>query len=127
MSARGDKRVAVLARIRSALGSLSFSWLGPVGQFVLWLLPLVPLVHGRRGRNASALLVVAALMTNVWFPELYRDYVNHLTPGSIAFLLARNALLVGVLVVLLQPERDMQEALSPGARSPGGRTASRRA
>ena len=45
---------------------------------------LVPLVAGRRGRNASTLLAVAALMTNVWFPSLYRDYVNVLAPGSIA-------------------------------------------
>ncbi|MFN8224355.1 MAG: glycosyltransferase 87 family protein [Gaiellales bacterium] len=73
-------------------------------QFLLWLLPLVPLVAGRRGRNATGLLVAAALMTNVWFPSLYRDYVNVLAPGPIAFLLVRNALLVAMLWVLLRPE-----------------------
>ena len=48
-------------------------------QFVLWLLPLVPLVAGRRGRLAGALLAVALVLTQLWFPDLYRDYVNERT------------------------------------------------
>lgn len=72
-------------------------------QFVLWLVPLVPLVAGRRGRWASALLAVALVATNAWFPDLYRDYVNERGAAETAYLLARNALLVGVLVVLVAP------------------------
>ena len=102
--AAADERTAIV--LGAAISVTALVALGKVlsAQFVLWLLPLVPLVGGRRGRNASALLAAAALMTNVWFPSLYRDYVNLLTPGSIAFLLLRNALLVGVLIVLLRPE-----------------------
>ena len=37
-------------------------------QFVLWLVPLVPLVSGRRGRLATALLAAALVMTHAWFP-----------------------------------------------------------
>ena len=101
-----DERTAIV--LGSAIAVTALVALGKVlsAQFVLWLLPLVPLVGGRRGRNASVLLVAAALMTNVWFPSLYRDYVNLLTPGSIAFLLVRNALLVGVLFVLLRREPE---------------------
>lgn len=83
-------------------------------QFLLWLLPIVPLVAGRRGRRATGVLVVAAVMTNVWFPGLYRDYVNVLAPGPIAFLLVRNALLVAVLAILLWPESRS----SSGAEGP---------
>lgn len=79
-------------------------------QFLLWLLPLVLLVAGRRGRVATALLVVAAAMTNVWFPSLYRDYVNELSPGPVAFLLIRNGLLVALLVVLMRSDRPRADS-----------------
>jgi hypothetical protein len=69
-------------------------------QFLLWLVPLVPLVAGRRGRVASALLVVALVMTQAWFPDLYRDYVNERGAVETAYLLVRNALVLGVLGVL---------------------------
>ena len=72
-------------------------------QFVLWLVPLVPLVAGRRGRAASVLLALALVATQVWFPDLYRDYVNARGAPEIAYLLVRNALLVGVLVALAAP------------------------
>ena len=44
-------------------------------QFLIWLLPLVPLVRGRRGLAASALLGLALLLTQVWFPIRYFDLV----------------------------------------------------
>jgi hypothetical protein len=72
-------------------------------QFVLWLVPLVPLVAGRRGRSASALLVVALAATHLWFPELYRDYVNERGAVETAYLLARNGILVALLLVLVAP------------------------
>lgn len=111
----GDERSATIWGAAVAVTALVAVGKVLSAQFVLWLLPLVPLVRGRRGRDASVLLVVAALMTNIWFPSLYRDYVNYLTPGSIAFLLVRNALLVAVLVVLL---RRAKEAPDTGAESP---------
>jgi hypothetical protein len=72
-------------------------------QFVLWLVPLVPLVAGRRGRLASALLAVALVATQVWFPDLYRDYVNERGAFETGYLLLRNALLLGVLAALVWP------------------------
>jgi hypothetical protein len=84
-------------------------------QFLLWLLPLVPLVKGRRGLRATALLVVAAVLTNVWFPTLYRDYVNDLAYGPIAVLLLRNGVLLALLVVLLRPEREASDGAPVGS------------
>ena len=72
-------------------------------QFVLWLVPLVPLVAGRRGRVASALLAVAMVATHVWFPDLYRDLVNERGAPEIAYLIARNGVLLALLVVLAAP------------------------
>lgn len=123
-AAEGDREAIVLGAALSVTALLA---LGKVlsAQFLLWLLPLVPLVGGRRGRNATGLLVVAALLTNIWFPSLYRDYVNLLTPGSIAFLLVRNALLVAVLWVLLRPRRERgARDVGAGGASPAPTTTS---
>jgi hypothetical protein len=88
-------------------------------QFVLWLVPLVPLVAGRRGRAATALLAAALVATHAWFPDLYRDYVNERGAPETAYLLGRNALLLGVLVVLVAPAARR-------VRSPSRPTAAKR-
>ena len=88
-------------------------------QFVLWLVPLVPLVSGRRGRAATALLAVALVATHAWFPDLYRDYVNERGAAETGYLLARNALLLGVLLVLVAPT-------ARSLRSPSRATAAKR-
>ena len=46
-------------------------------QFLIWLVPLVPLVRGRRGLAAGVLLVVALVLTQLWFPFRYWDLVLH--------------------------------------------------
>ena len=40
-------------------------------QFLIWLVPLVPLVRGRRGLAAAAMLGAAMLLTQAWFPDRY--------------------------------------------------------
>jgi hypothetical protein len=75
-------------------------------QFLVWLVPLVPLVRGRRGVLATALLATALVLTQVWFPRRYWDYVNH---GELAgFVLARDLVLV-VLVLVLAVNMRMRE------------------
>lgn len=80
-------------------------------QFLLWLIPLVPLVRGRRGLAATGLLTVALVLTQVWFPRRYWDYVNAFR-GADA-VLARNLALVGLLVVLAWPDRVVPPAVMP--------------
>ena len=89
-------------------------------QFVLWLVPLVPLVAGRRGRLASALLAAALVLTHVWFPELYRDYVNERGAPETAYLLLRNGVLVALLVVLAAP--SLRSLFSPRSPTAAKRT-----
>lgn len=67
-------------------------------QFLVWLVPLAPLVAGATGLAACALLGVALVLTQLWF-------VDAVTPfdldGDVWLVLARNLLLVGVCAVLV--------------------------
>jgi hypothetical protein len=72
-------------------------------QYVVWLVPLVPLVGGRRGTIAVLCFVVAAALTNLWIPETYFDYQGDLEAGPASLLLARNVALVSLVAVLLVP------------------------
>jgi hypothetical protein len=74
-------------------------------QFLIWLLPLVPLVGGRRGGKTLVLLVSALAITNVWFPHHYLTFINTERAGPTGILLLRNALLVLLLIVLLVTRR----------------------
>ena len=70
-------------------------------QFLLWLIPLVPLVRGRRGLAAAALLTASLLLTQVWFPQRYWDYAG---PFHLAWVvLLRDLVLVALLGVLAWP------------------------
>jgi len=74
-------------------------------QFLLWLIPLVPLVVGRRGVGAVALLTAALVLTQVWFPQRYWDYAG---PFHLAWVvLLRDLVLVGLLGVLAWPGRRL--------------------
>jgi Glycosyltransferase family 87 len=73
-------------------------------QFLVWLLPLVPLVRGRGGIAASAVFVGALVTTHVWYPEWYGRYLRGVFSGEsapTAILLGRNALLVALLIILI--------------------------
>jgi hypothetical protein len=97
-----------------ALGSV----LSP--QYLIWLIPLVPLVGGRRGALASLCFVAAAILTRFWYPEGYADYQDDLDAGSAALLLARNLALLATAFVLvvpagwLSPRRAARLAISRG-------------
>jgi uncharacterized membrane protein len=76
-------------------------------QYLLWLVPLVPLVRGRRGLAATALLALACVLTQVWFPIRYWDYADRFELAPV--VLARNLTLVALLLVLALPLRSEHE------------------
>ncbi len=115
-SARLVRDAATVVAAQLALGRV----LSP--QFLLWLLPFVPLVAGRRGRAASALLAVALVATHLWFPELYRDYVNERGVPETAYLLARNGLLLAILLVLVAPGRRSPRSPTAASSTNAGAT-----
>ncbi len=67
-------------------------------QYLIWLVPLVALVHGRRGVAAMILLGAALVATQLWFPDDYWSYVGAFDLAWVVLL--RNLLLVGLLLVL---------------------------
>jgi uncharacterized membrane protein len=82
-------------------------------QYVIWLVPLVPLVRGRRGLAATALLTAALVLTQVWFPFRYWSYGADLDRGIGAVVLARDLVVVALLVALAWPSRPAQAATGP--------------
>jgi hypothetical protein len=74
-------------------------------QFLIWLIPLVLLVRGRRGLAAGSLLAVALVLTQLWFPFRYWDLVLHFRALPSWLVLLRDLTLVTLLAVLMWPER----------------------
>jgi hypothetical protein len=83
-------------------------------QYMTWLVPLVPLVAGRRGRIATLLLLSAVLLTQIeiygFIPVHYiadaRLIVGEPEPWLPWLLLGRNLLLVAVFFLLLTELRS---------------------
>ena len=80
-------------------------------QFLVWLVPLVPLIRGRRGLTASALLAACLVLTQLWFPYRYWDFALRFDELASWLVLTRDLLLLGLLGWLLWSlrERDPDE------------------
>ena len=94
-----------LARASAAATVAFVAWgkvLSP--QFLVWLLPLVPLVGGGSGLAAGALLAGALVVTQLWFPFRYWDVVALEPP--VWLVLARNLLLVALFALLVRAIRS---------------------
>jgi hypothetical protein len=76
-------------------------------QFLIWLIPVVPLVRGRRGLLAAGLLLVAIVLTQLWFPFRYWDYVNDFDGTASWLVFGRNIALLALAVLLVLPNRSV--------------------
>ena len=108
----------------SAAALAAFVALGKVlsPQYLIWLIPLVPLVgasaprHGRRlrrrrdrarrGLQASALLGLALVLTQIWFPFRYWSLVFSFDEVSSWLVLVRDAVLLTLLALLVRREES---------------------
>ena len=63
-------------------------------QYMIWLIPLVPLIGGRRGFVAGALLAATLLLTQTWFPYGYGAYVYRLGLAQSVEVFARDLVVV---------------------------------
>ena len=80
--------------------------------FLIWLVPVVPLVGGCAGVRASALLAAALVLTQLWFPSRYWDLARELDPlPSTLLVLLRDLVLVALLVTLIRRSRSGSEAV----------------
>jgi len=93
----------------SAAAVVAFAAFGKVlsPQYLVWLIPLVPLVRSRR---VQALLVAALVLTQVEFPARYWRLANELRPSISWVVLARDLVLVAIFALLvLEPGRERVE------------------
>jgi hypothetical protein len=97
--------------VASAAAVVAFIAFGKVlsPQFLIWLLPLVPLVGGSAGIAACWVLAGALVTTQLWFPHRYWDVVALEPAGWL--VLIRDLLLVALLAVLVA-------VLRPGSGAP---------
>jgi hypothetical protein len=97
---RGDAGALVRSTVAALCAFVAFGKvLSP--QFMIWLIPVVPLVRGRRGVGASALLGVALILTQIWFPFRYFRLSLDFEAGLSWVLLARDLTLVALVAVLV--------------------------
>jgi L-cystine uptake protein TcyP (sodium:dicarboxylate symporter family) len=69
-------------------------------QFLIWLVPLVPLAAAVSGLGIPVLFVAALVLTQLWFPTRYWDVVDL---GAVGWLvLVRDVVLVALLVALVR-------------------------
>ena len=103
--ARGPAETGRLVRYAAA-AVCAFVALGKVlsPQFLIWLVPLVPLVRGRRGLAAGALLLTALVLTQLWFPFRYWRLALGFDELASWLVLGRDLVLVALLAVLAWPE-----------------------
>ena len=74
-------------------------------QYLVWLVPLVPLVRGRRGLWASTLLGLSLLLTQLWEPYSYVHLITRLDAQISWFVVVRDLAMVALFAVLIAPER----------------------
>jgi hypothetical protein len=82
-------------------------------QFVIWLVPLVPLVRGRRGVAAGGLLASALVLTQLWFPHHYWALADDFAQRESWLLLARDVAIVALAALLAWPRLE-DEPLGEG-------------
>jgi uncharacterized membrane protein len=79
-------------------------------QFLIWLIPLVPLVRGRRALVAVPLFGTALVLTQLWFPSQYWRLVLSFASPYSWILLARDLAVVALVAALVWP-RSQDELL----------------
>jgi len=112
--ARRNRTREELVRYSTA-AVIAFIALGKVlsPQFLIWLIPLIPLVR----RWSVALLFAAVLMlTQAYFPQHYWRYALQFDSAVSWVVLARDILLIVLLVAVVRPQRPAREAAVARAR-----------
>lgn len=111
--ARGPADAGRLFRA-SAAAVCTFIVFGKVlsPQYLIWLVPLVTLVRGRRGVWAAALLAICCVLTQIWFPYRYWRLVLHFDTAASWLVLVRDVGLVALLALLLWPSATSPRAMS---------------
>jgi hypothetical protein len=114
LTGTGADTLAVLQGIAQVAAVVAFVALSKVlsPQFLVWLVLLVPLVVGARGRASLWLMAAACAVTAVWFPARYWELVKEFDQLASWLVLVRGVLLLVLLAVLMWPARERAPARS---------------
>ncbi len=104
----GSRRLARAAALAIAVTVATGSTLSP--QYMLWLVPVAFLVPGPRGIAATAVTMVAFLLTSAYFPTGYSDLVHLRSAVPAWILLSRDLALVLLVAVLAVPALPVPRA-----------------
>jgi len=106
---RGDAGTADLLRYSAAVVAIAIAF-GKVfsPQFLVWLIPLVPLVRGLRGVVATGFLYASLVLTQLWFPRHYWDLADRFAGAQSVELVLRDLAVVGLAAVLVWPRLEHQ-------------------
>jgi len=72
-------------------------------QYLVWLVPLLPLIKGRWQLPVYAAFAVAGIFSQFIYPYNYNLFENF-SPPLVVMMLARNLLLVVCAIFLLSPD-----------------------
>ena len=114
-----DERALVLA---SLAATVAFACLGKVlsPQFLTWVIPLMALALAWRMRALAALAALAAVLTLIEFPGLYRDVVDR-EPLALTLVAVRDLALLGVVGMAIRslgPARGSARSMWPSRLRP---------
>jgi hypothetical protein len=89
----------------SAAAICAFIVFGKVlsGQYLIWLVPLVALMSGRRAIVAALVVSVALVLMQQWYPARYPAWLAGADPGVAWIVLARDLTLAAALIVMVAP------------------------
>jgi hypothetical protein len=88
-------------------------------QYLIWLIPLVALLPGRRGLVAIAWLAATLVLTVAYFPTRYFDLVDRFDGLVAAVVFLRDVVLLGLAAYLARSADAPEAGRAPGPL-PGG-------
>jgi uncharacterized membrane protein len=114
--ARGNPDAERFCRFAAA-SAVAFVAFGKVisPQYLIWLVPFVALVKGRRGLAAMGLLAAACLLTYVWIPSHYSEYKDE--HRAVWAVVSRDGVLVLLFALLAWP-RGARGVERPAVEAP---------
>jgi Glycosyltransferase family 87 len=117
-----DKEAVLLAAAAAVAALVAFDRvLSP--QYLIWIVPFIPLVRGPRGFYASLVLFLALGLTQAYFPRHYWPFATqHQSPYS-WYLLARDLALVAIAGLLLLGLSRARDSAAGRERWPAARRA----
>jgi hypothetical protein len=78
-------------------------------QFMIWLMPFIAILDGPTGKYARYLFLPCCLTTTLIYPVGYLEAILRFETGSILLLNIRNALLLGILALMVYGPGDSED------------------